>query len=111
MTPQDGEYYILDGLRPVKVEFVLWSEWSNSTNGNGFEVAKTRVRDPDGKQYDIITAFRGIGNSLYATTIFPKHDCARDMGTYPTLLEAKNGHQEHVLKLVRSGIFQLVDQE
>jgi hypothetical protein len=109
--PADGKYYILDGLKPVECEFVTWMEWSNETGGSGFEVASTRVRDPNGKEYGIITAFRGIGNSLYATVIFPNHECAKDMGTYNTLIDAKHGHQEHVIRLVRSGVFQLVDQE
>lgn len=106
-----NEFYILEGLRPKRVEFVEWQEWSNETGGSGFEVASTRVRDPNGKEYGIITAFRGIGNSLYATVIFPDHECAKDMSSYPTLIEAKHGHREHVLRLVRSGVFQLVDQE
>jgi hypothetical protein len=109
-NPAEGEYYLLEGLRPVKCEFVDWVEWSNATGGAGYEAAQAIVVDTKGKEYLLSTAFRGIGNSLYATTIFPDHDCARDMKTYRTLLDAKHGHQELLTKLIRSGMFRLKDE-
>ncbi len=64
----------------------------------------------DGKEYRLITAFRGIGDNQYATEFWPKWEGARTVRAYDSLLDAKHGHLEVVEDLVKSGVFYIVDE-
>ncbi len=109
--PAEGEYFILEGLRPMKANFAEWVVWSNETGGEGFEVGCTRVINETGKLYDIRTAFSGICDPFYKTQVFPAHPCAEYLKSFKTLLDAQHGHHDSVIELVRKGIFVVLDQE